>query len=394
MPSDNDGEYCEIVDDFGCLAYESLCETDDPDEIKWIRVERSPDEFEWTSQAAIIAEMHRVSEELSSYGNAELYERKWVPTGGAQGSSDRFISVLQFNMLAEGLSSGPQSKAPFPMSPDDSMTKSDKRDYGGFTEIVHPEIVLNFEMRRWRLLDVLLQGGAAPYDVICVEEIDRYRGFFAPILRLFGYDGLFVPKPRAPGVRMGWYSDGCALFFRTEMFELLSQESIEYQVGNQVFLTAGLKHLDSEKILLFAVTHLKAQSNEVNEQIRARQIDELVAHLDEKASLLKADAVVLCGDFNADPGGVGNHSAIQRLLRYGKRDFISAYGIDPPSKELYTTWKIRGMNTMKRIIDYIFSSGAAHCIEILDVPQDIEVAKLPGLRYPSDHIAIGARFEI
>jgi hypothetical protein len=81
-----------------------------------------------------------------------------------------------------------------------------------------PEIILDFSLRRWRLLEILLGYDVVPsllvnlqqkqetptihhtimgglYDIIAVEEIDRYTSFFQPLLSLVGgYEGIFIPK--------------------------------------------------------------------------------------------------------------------------------------------------------------------------------------------------------
>ena len=78
--------------------------------------------------------------------------------------------------------------------------------------------------------------------------------------------------------------------------------------------------------------------------------------------------------------------------------FASAYPADLP----YSTWKTRGTNTAKRVIDYIFykpccnvdGSPSFECREIIALPADenMEEQGLPGFRSPSDHLALAARF--
>ena len=186
-------------------------------------------------------------------------------------------------------------------------------------------------------------------------------------------------------------------------------------MGNQVFILATLKHIASGIPLLVAVTHLKAQKSESNEKVRCAQVEELLACVQDsakkqrKAIGAKHIPVIIMGDFNADvpsevpfPASsiervINNHAVVsseandQTPLR-----FQSAYPIDPPEMGFFTTWKTRGTETVKRTIDYIFHSDRIKCTALLGIPatKDVEKDKLPGLRYPSDHLMIGAKLEI
>ena len=68
-------------------------------------------------------------------------------------------------------------------------------------------------------------------DVLGVEEIDHYDDFFSPALALLGYEGAFVPKAVSPCLQFGYYSDGVALFWRTELVRRSSHTTLcVYQV--------------------------------------------------------------------------------------------------------------------------------------------------------------------
>lgn len=86
--------------------------------------------------------------------------------------------------------------------------------------------------------------------------------------------------------------------------------------------------------------------------------------------------------------------------------FQSAYPINESRENsIFTTWKTRKTGTVRRIIDYIFHASQQTdgtedgiglcCTHILSLPEDREVEKglLPGFRYPSDHMLIGAKFK-
>ena len=98
------------------------------------------------------------------------------------------VRLLQFNMLAEGLSAEP--------------------DFGGFTQT--PVDSLDFhKFRKFRLLEELLRYNA---DIIAIEECDHFDDFFLPALKLHGYDGRFFPKRNASTLNFGadTYSHGVA----------------------------------------------------------------------------------------------------------------------------------------------------------------------------------------
>ena len=193
-------------------------------------------------------------------------------------------------------------------------------------------------------------------------------------------------------------------------------------MGNQLCLLTTLRHRASGKIILVAVTHLKAKNSENNENIRKQQVAQLLISIDKEVGELKATAIdnstdnvpiLVLGDFNAAPpsqsmgrtatssvgqvlehsiGGCPNPAPVRQQNR--KCGFQSAYEISDPSTHLWTTWKIRGTETTKRIIDFIFYAGSLKCTAVLDVPSSdlVEPSKLPGLRYPSDHLLVAAGF--
>jgi len=398
------------------------------------------------------------------------------------------FTALQFNILAEGLSSGPNALKPFnennkgvqkkdQNTPSVTGKEENKRSYiyGGFTDIPKPEISLDFNLRKWRILEALIGKNVyrhardsqnnkfsssknkskntiesnsdiagntdSLFDLIAIEEIDRYHGFFKPTLEIFGYDSIFYPKAYAPGIDSGWYSDGCALFWKRSAFQLVKNREVRtgtYEVGNQCYIVATLQHVVTNQELIVAVTHLKAQNSLMYEEIRTTQVKQLMEIIkEEQASGIAACSenddsnitnecdipIIILGDFNAEPKPQyedkpktkvnknddlncdASSSCIQSLLQQtSKPRFTSAYPIDLslPGINFYTTWKTRGKSTVMRVIDYIFynkqdfSDNVINCTHVLAPPceTEMEPTHLPGFRYPSDHIAIGAKFKL
>ena len=447
----DDDQYCEVVDEFGCTAYECIGDHNDDEQEqqrqqqsntdtdqdpmaasttavaantaatsvtttsttatttppvyqrrkRWIRLEKTVDCEVQPLQSTrdVWQRIQAVQNEQSQLGRADLYSRTWIRDHDNDSRSNRrkpngctekeeknmLFTMLQFNMLAEGLSAGPNALVPFqsskssspkkngttattaggggaaatetattiPFNADekDEATKKKDKDakntttisntdqssmathhkscskayYGGFSDLPYPEATLTFAKRRWRLLEVILGGGIstdsysnnatpqsieqhqrqpadlmgdndAPFDIVALEEVDRYGGFVGPILtQHFGYHGLFAPKVQSPGIKIGWYSDGCALFWKASIFALVHVEEqevpsptttrqdmseeedktrtprrrqrrkhiIEYQAGtSQVLVLVTLRHLATGQDIVVAVTHLKAGAQE------------------------------------------------------------------------------------------------------------------------------------
>lgn len=392
-----------------------------------VRLESQPDPClqEIKSTKDVLDKIKEVRAFQSCYSNAELYPRRWknVDPKKRDKSLTRTrtrtstFTILQFNVLAEGLSSGPNVVPPFQniignnKVDNNKSNAKDQRDpfFGGFTDIPHPEISLDYNLRRWRILEVLLGGqidddddddsnvsslDGGYFDIISVQEMDRYNGFFQPILHMFGYDSIFIPKQKAPGIKFGWYSDGCALFWKRSSFELIKEVRDSFDVGTQIYLIAILRHLASGQSITVATTHLKAQNNIQNEKIRTCQAQQLIQILSQHittndSASSKGMPLIVAGDFNSEPFALGN-TCIHTIL---SQDFSSAYELN--DRDLFTTWKTRGEKTVHRIIDYIFYKEV-ECVQILEIPdgEEMEVTKLPGFRFPSDHMSISARFEL
>jgi len=371
----------------------------------------------------VVEKIREVKKLFNKHRPSGLYPRQWIDTRKGDGvdksriqdTKDGF-TVMQFNVLAEGLSAGPKKEA---FQPD----KPETRFYGGFSAVPQPEVCMDYELRQWRLLEVILSGGQFPIcnadetdkqqgfekdliDVVAMQELDRFYGFFEPVLKIFGYKGIFYPKKSAPGVSLGHYSDGCALFWKDDVFEMGNHNSWSYDAGrSQIGMTVTLRHRRTGRTMIFAVTHLKAKAS--NEAVRVEQASELMVMMQKAASttaselkLKEADIpMIIMADFNAEPVGKGMTCIKSILSRDSKPHFTSTYKVDPPNEELYTTCKLRG-TLFKSVIDYILynrdDTRGIQCSHILLPPriEDLDPEVLPGFRYPSDHVSICAKFSL
>jgi nocturnin len=338
-------------------------------------------------------------------------ERRWRRSGKCEplsGDASSF-SVLTMNTLADGL---------------------------GLDQFVECDpAALRWEHRRGWLQRCLLRDNP---DVVCLQEVNRYSDFLQGAMTAEGYDGVFERKLRSPCEAHGFPPDGCALFFRRGAFALLACERVELAGQSQIALVAQLRrrgaaaldltrqrsnsefslasvsaasttdaaslppmtplaapqtplsappakrarHSLEEPDLIVIVTHLKAKP--AFEELRERQVEELLARVQALRLEHPAARFVLAGDLNAEPGG----RAVQRLLK--DSDFTSAYAAVGLQSDpiFYTTCKVRaGEGEVRRVIDYLFSIGL-DIVDALDVPPELPAGRLPCWSWPSDHLSL------
>ena len=114
----------------------------------------------------------------------------------------------------------------------------------------------------------------------------------------------FDPKRHSPCLEFGYHSDGVAILWKKSAFAPIGSERRFFieddgSESGRPYLLALLRHRECDSTLLVATTHMKAKLSQPNEDLRAKQITQLLDALEESAAD-KADAVMLCGDFNTD----------------------------------------------------------------------------------------------
>ena len=284
------------------------------------------------------------------------------------------VRLLQFNMLAEGLSSEP--------------------DFGGFTQT--PVDSLDFhKFRKFRVLKELLRYNA---DIIAIEECDHFDDFFLPALKLHGYDGRFFPKRNATTLKFGAdkFSDGVALVWNTKSISLKEIDHMYYEsdtpgtVWSQVGVIGRFERGHCGRTFLVAATHLKAKAKPENEERRVLQARQLLDKLDS----MKRDRenVVVMGDFNTEPiVEYYDKQCTYDMIHEHPLKLKSAYKCRAGSEPPYTTCKIRKNGETCHTIDYIFIPVDSIALSTLEIPElsSLPESRLPGYSYPSDHLAIG-----
>eukprot|EP00047_Mylnosiga_fluctuans_P019165 m.79575 g.79575 ORF g.79575 m.79575 type:complete len:570 (+) comp8008_c0_seq5:183-1892(+) len=162
-------------------------------------------------------------------------------------------------------------------------------------------------------------------DIVCLQEVQRdhfgscYAGFFDAN----GYEALFVPRTRR--------TDGCAIAFKRDRFELLDEtasSAITYEfagtgmqgydygnVGQLAFLCA---RTTPPRVLCVANTHILFDPRRGD--IKLLQVAMLLNRI-EAAACVRALAdvpIVLCGDFNLQPHSPIYNFITEKRLSYCK----------------------------------------------------------------------------
>ena len=267
------------------------------------------------------------------------------------------------------------------------------------TFIKCPKAALEWKYRGLRIIEEIARSGA---DILCLEEVDHFKDFFEPQLAGRGFEGIFFPKVDSPCLFFPDNNgpDGCALFYRSEKFELREKKEvvlkdIEGGESHQVALVAKLvtKSADGSlpsRSVTVAMAHLKAKTE--GRELRAAQ----GKHLIEEAATFSepGQPIVIAGDFNATPDeevyqyfDSGDHG-LELQSAYRCRHYGNA---EPP----LTSWKYRAKGEAKYTIDYIWYTPAAlHVKGVWGLPGEEEIGEgaLPCMAYPSDHLALCTDF--
>ncbi|XP_022900104.1 nocturnin isoform X2 [Onthophagus taurus] len=260
-----------------------------------------------------------------------------------------------------------------------------------------PVQALDWESRKYKMVEEIVQY--CP-DVICLQEVDHFN-YLKYVLGTQGYSGTFFPKPDSPCVYIDGNNgpDGCAIFYRTDKFDLLQ---FEYKVleiwkvqSNQVALLVILKLRGTDQEICITTTHLKARTGVFLSTFRNEQGKDLI---DFVSSHCGNRPVVLCGDFNAEPSEpvystVTNNSFLDLSSAYADCQPPDVSPCEPP----YTTWKIRDEGEICHTIDYIFYSRKKLEVDaVLELPsgEDIGEDRVPSFCYPSDHFSLCTDFKL
>ncbi|KAF3449236.1 hypothetical protein FNV43_RR09964 [Rhamnella rubrinervis] len=309
-----------------------------------------------------------------------------------------------------------------------------------------PPPCLKWKARSQAILTILKNLGA---DFLCLQEVDEYDGFYKVNMENNGYSSIYIQ-------RSGQKRDGCGIFFKHDSAELILQENVEYNdllnsiedeklasddeqareikyvepkngsalkgsppdhgdsndprvrlKRDCVGIMAAFKLKDSyNHVVIVANTHLYWDPELAD--VKLAQAKYFVSRLAQFKTLI-ADrfeckpSVVVAGDFNSTPGDKvyeylvsGNTSSVPRPE--------SLDDLPIPLCSVYAC--TRGEPTFTNCtpdftdtLDYILFSPSDYIkpVSFLELPEldssDVS-GGLPNYSHPSDHLPIGAEFEI
>lgn len=356
-----------------------------------------------------------IAEAMSTRLSGEMTRpilRQFLPM--AEPRSDTMFRVLQFNILADGLSGL-------------------REDLGAFSRATAES--MSWDVRKHQLLHEMLQYNP---DCITLQECDHFYDFFLPQLATYGYDGVYAPKPASACLEVSENSDGCAIFVKRDRLRVVSSETVTYALSksevddgvsdvvramNQVglILTCDILSQKTGEIenkgrnpLVVSTTHLKAKKSEKGERYRDKEVTQLLQSIDRTMKELSKHCdpvLVVTGDLNAAPDSstTGYEAQAYRSVKehsLGLRSLLNDDMQVMNKKDVWTTWKSRWKKgeekVAKNCIDYILyvplkdRRAGLQLVSMLDLLKAEEIGEklLPNVNYPSDHVALAADFAV
>uniref|UniRef100_A0A2P2LAG6 Carbon catabolite repressor protein 4 homolog 4 isoform X2 n=1 Tax=Rhizophora mucronata TaxID=61149 RepID=A0A2P2LAG6_RHIMU len=346
---------------------------------------------------------------------------KFVPVGGADIQSRSKPDGIRFRLVSYNILAQVYIKSSlFPHS---------------------PSPCLKWKARSRSILTVLKNLEA---DFLCLQEVDEFDTFYKLNMESLGYFGVYIQ-------RGGQKCDGCGIFFRQNCAELLIEERIEYNdlvntIGDDLESQDDKHELKQAKgsslkstskdhgnpndprvrlkrdcVAIMAAFELKGYSRHVVivanthlywdpawADVKLAQAKCLLSRLQQFKEVVSdqfecTPSVILAGDFNSTPGdkvyqylisGNSSPATLGGCLDELPIPLCSVYGCtrgEPP----FTNCTPGFTNTL----DFIFFSPDDQIkpLSILELPEpnsaDV-LGGLPNYHHPSDHLPIGAEFEI
>ncbi|ONI05636.1 hypothetical protein PRUPE_5G016000 [Prunus persica] len=282
-----------------------------------------------------------------------------------------------------------------------------------------PSPCLRWKARSQAILSVLKNLGA---DFLCLQEVDEYNSFYKGNMESNGYYSSYIQ-------RSGQKRDGCGIFYKHDMAELLLEEKIEYNDLVDSILD-GNGHGDdkpnnkeavenkddgpkivfklknpSNHVVIVANTHLYWDPDWAD--VKLAQAKYLLSRLAQFKTLVSqrfdcSPSLILSGDFNSTPGD----KVYQYLISGNSSSAPSIDSVDLPIPLCSAYATTRGEPPFTNYtpgftgtLDYIFfsPSDCIRPVSFLELPEpgssDLD-GGLPNFSHPSDHLPIGVEFEI
>ncbi len=153
----------------------------------------------------------------------------------------------------------------------DYLAKRHPELYGG----INKDLIV-WENRFPRLLTEILKDEP---DVVCLQEVQdsHYESDFLPAMKEVGFDGVYKKRTHDK-------QDGCAIFYKSDVLQLLDQTSVEYyqpQVGildrDNIALLAKFRHKARGQNHMFVVATTHLLYNPRRDDVRLSQMVLLLA---------------------------------------------------------------------------------------------------------------------
>lgn len=304
-----------------------------------------------------------------------------------------------------------------------------------FPEKQCPSWALAWTFRKRRLIAEMASYNS---DVICLQEVqaDHFEDHFQLYFQRKGYESCFKGKTRESMGRKGKI-DGCATFYRKEIFNLREQYGVEYNTiaqsrtkeprilnrvlkGNvgQILI---LDTYDGSGPVIIANTHLYWDPDLAD--VKLFQVDAFMQELElliQSRGLPQDIPIILAGDFNSTP-----ESSVYELLSNGAC-MLSKNDI-PDDGHLLNTCRLRHnlrmsstysqlggepaftnyTFTFKGVLDYIwYGTDSLVATAFLEIPSESGLLRnhakdlsedetgIPNEHWSSDHIALVADFQL
>ncbi|GAV59258.1 Exo_endo_phos domain-containing protein [Cephalotus follicularis] len=358
--------------------------------------------------------------------NIRGYQKSWNVNFKVQSLDDITFTVLSYNILSDLYAS---------------------RDMHGHC----PTWALAWEYRRQNLLREIMEYNA---DIICLQEVqsDHFESFFKPELTKCGYSVLYKKKTKEVYTANNYIIDGCATFFRCDLFKEIMKYELEFDkaalsvvdalepglksqgrirlLKDNVALVVVLEALKSgstyraiQSRICVANTHIHANSNFPDAKLC--QVANLVNGLEK---IVQSQVpVLICGDLNSVPESDPHRFLVRgkcpclqgkketdplgiyRLLKLDhKLPLVSAYAsffrskgvkehqlrkMDPKNCEpRFTNFSPGFSGTLDYILYTADTLRVEGLLELLD--KETVGVGLPSPIWSSDHIALMARFRL
>jgi len=300
---------------------------------------------------------------------SKLLKRKFLPS--KQTPNPDAFKVMQFNILADGLSGA----------------KKTKTDMKSFSEC--PPEALPWDYRRELIFEEIQR--ADPH-ILCMQENDHFEDFVENFSDQWA--GELELKSGGPCEKIGGKPDGCSIHWKKERFQLKQKIGHHFTMGSQVFLCVVLNDLVTNQDLIVCTTHLRAAKSREGEKTREAEVKEMMSELSKAFGI--NIPIIITADLNASPtkGDKEYESLAYPKLMSERISLQSAYCELLGGEPSYTTAKVRG-DLMAHTIDYItyhpeFFSPVSH-LEILEL-SSLAPGYVPSLEYPSDHFSLCVEF--